>query len=358
MSRWLVQCFLLILSRSLPTWVLVCILPVVAGAESAPPPQAARHPVMDGMSLIRQGIAGNMCALTFDDGPSQYTSQLLDTLKAHGIKATFFVVGSQVKRRPELIRRMIEEGHEVGNHSYSHNTLRRQSAKEQEADLRKLDVLLRELGANPRFVRPPYGFYDHNTVNVVRDMDGRLVMWTADSQDWRKSDNLENALSNMRMIYTGAPMRGVFLFHDTHRLTVERMPQILETLAATGCRFVTLTEYVDTPLSTVPAVASLATPAVAPVATPVAASVTTPVVPPATTALMPLHEIEQDKTLTAESASAIPTPFIPAPLAVVAAELFAPGRASIFASISDCFAQLLSPPPTPLTVQSALLFSR
>ena len=248
MSRWLAQYVLLIMFRSLPAWLLVCVLPLVAGTEASAARTAGQpYPVSDGMDLLRQGIAGNMCTLTFDDGPSQFTPQLLDTLKQYNVKATFFVVGSQVKRRPELIRRMLEEGHEVGNHSYSHHMLRRQSAEEQQADLRKLDTVLRELGATPRFVRPPYGSYDHNTVNVVQEMDGHLVMWTADSQDWRKKSNLENVLANMRMIYTGAPMRGVFLFHDTHRLTVENMPQILDALAATGCRFVTLSEYIDSP---------------------------------------------------------------------------------------------------------------
>lgn len=201
----------------------------------------------DGMDLIRLGISNNMCALTFDDGPGPYTAQLLDTLAEHKVPATFFVIGPQVRRRPELIKRMLAEGHEVGNHSYSHTALRNRSPKAQQDDLLKMDHLLRELGAKPRFVRPPFGFYDHNTINVVKEMDGHIVMWTADSEDWRNSENASDILANMQMIYRGAPMRGVFLFHDTHRPTVDHMNEILDTLTAAGCRFVTLSEYIDTP---------------------------------------------------------------------------------------------------------------
>ena len=244
MSSRLAQILLFFIFRCCPVWIMICILPVAAEAENI----KVERPRMisAGMELVRQGISGNMCALTFDDGPGPYTSRLLDILKEYGVKATFFVVGTQVKRRPELIRRMLEEGHEVGNHSYSHHTLRRMPAAEQHADLLKLDTLLRELGVNPRFVRPPYGSYDHNTVNAVQEMDGHLIMWSVDSRDWRKNDSLQN-LNGAQMMYRGAPLRGVFLFHDTHRPTVENMPQILATLAATDCSFVTLSEYIDGP---------------------------------------------------------------------------------------------------------------
>jgi len=225
----------------------VWLSPAFAAKTAKQPSASASSTVSEGMALTRRGIDGNMCVLTFDDGPSQHTASLLDTLKAYGIPATFFVIGSQVERRPELIRRMIAEGHEVGNHSYSHTALRKMSPLEQKEDLHKLDGLLRELGVKPRFVRPPYGFYDHNTINVVQEMDGHIVMWSVDSQDWRNKDDLAGILSNMQTLYTGAPLRGVFLFHDTHRQTVEKMPLILDALKATGCRFVTLSEYIDTP---------------------------------------------------------------------------------------------------------------
>ncbi len=208
---------------------------------------AAPRPISDGMELIRLGISNNMCALTFDDGPGPYTAKLLDVLAKHNVPATFFVVGTQVRRRPELIKRMLAEGHEVGNHSYSHTALRNRSPQAQHDDLIKLDHLLRDLGAKPRFVRPPFGFYDHNTINTVQEMDGHIVMWTADSEDWRNTEDVNDILTNMQMIYRGAPLRGVFLFHDTHRPTVEHMDEILTALAAAGCRFVTLSEYIDLP---------------------------------------------------------------------------------------------------------------
>ena len=235
--------FCLALCLGLAAW------PLAASAEnSAALDLVPQRIISDGLELMRLGISNNMCTLTFDDGPSPYTAQLLDTLAAYNIPATFFVVGTQVQRRPDIIKRMLAEGHEVGNHSFSHTALRKQSPQAQQDDLRKLDALLRTLGARPRFVRPPFGYYDHNTINVVQEMDGHIVMWTADSQDWRNYAELDDMLSNMQMLYSGAPLRGVFLFHDTHRLTVERMPEILDALLAAGCRFVTLSEYIDAPM--------------------------------------------------------------------------------------------------------------
>ncbi len=233
--------------------LLACLICLGGGAAPARAEGGAElkavrgSPISDGLELMRLGISNNMCALTFDDGPSAYTAELLDTLAAHHIPATFFVVGTQVERRPELIRRMLAEGHEVGNHSYSHTALRKLSPEAQQADLRRLDALLRDLGAHPRFVRPPFGFYDHNTINVVQEMDGHIVMWTTDSEDWRSYSKLDDPVAGMHMLYKGAPLRGVFLFHDTHHLTVERMPEVLDAMAAAGCRFVTLSEYIDAP---------------------------------------------------------------------------------------------------------------
>ena len=227
---------------------LAACLPLAKAESGASLEPVPRHTISDGLELMRLGISNNMCTLTFDDGPSPYTAQLLNTLAEYNIPATFFVVGAQVQRRPDIIKRMLAEGHEVGNHSFSHTALRKQSPQDQQEDLRKLDALLRELGANPRFVRPPFGYYDHNTINVVQEMDGHIVMWTADSQDWRNYADLDDMISNMQMLYNGAPLRGVFLFHDTHRLTVERMPEILDALLSAGCRFVTLSEYIDSPL--------------------------------------------------------------------------------------------------------------
>lgn len=98
-------------------------------------------------------------ALTFDDGPSpRCTPQLLDGLKERGVRATFFVVGCQVVKDPDIVKRMAAEGHQVGNHSYDHKELDKLSAWEAAEDMRKNDALLRELlGEGDYWVRPPYG---------------------------------------------------------------------------------------------------------------------------------------------------------------------------------------------------------
>lgn len=210
-------------------------------------PVQAQARVLDGRAILHQKSNGNMCAVTFDDGPSQHTAQLLDSLNAEGIKATFFVLGRQVLRHPELIQRMLQEGHEVGSHSYSHPNFRKLSSSAQYEQLAETNRLLRELGANPRSFRPPYGIFTDHTVDLALELGMSIVLWSSDSMDWKRRPA---DYSQMRTI-TGRPalpgkMHGIFLFHDTRLGTVEDLPLIVATLRAGGCeKFVTVQEYMD-----------------------------------------------------------------------------------------------------------------
>lgn len=208
-------------------------------------PAAAR--VLDGQAIMHQAGNANMCAVTFDDGPSQFTGQLLDTLQAEGVRATFFVLGRQVERHPDLIQRMVREGHEVGSHSYSHPNFRKLSPAEQWWQLSRTTELLQELGANPVSFRPPYGKYSDLTTGIATDLGMSIVLWSSDSQDWKRRPV---DYSQMRTT-TGRPslpgqMHGIFLFHDIRRATVEDAALIIATLRAGGCqRFVTVQEYMS-----------------------------------------------------------------------------------------------------------------
>ena len=123
-------------------------------------------------------------ALTFDDGPSpRCTPRLLDGLRELGAKATFFVVGCQAVKDPDIVQRIAAEGHQVGNHSYDHADLHSLTSAQAMADLEKNDALLRELlGEGEYWVRPPYGLM---TEAEAAALSVPLVNWSVDTEDWR-----------------------------------------------------------------------------------------------------------------------------------------------------------------------------
>jgi peptidoglycan/xylan/chitin deacetylase (PgdA/CDA1 family) len=127
-------------------------------------------------------------ALTFDDGPSpQWTPQVLDILKANGIKATFFMTGANARAYPWLVRRAVAEGHTIGNHSYSHAQMTSLSSSGQAA---QMDDATRYISAavvggyKPCFFRPPYGAYDNTTVSLASSRGMSTVLWSRDTRDW------------------------------------------------------------------------------------------------------------------------------------------------------------------------------
>ena len=203
--------------------------------------------VVDGNAIISQPMRENLCALTFDDGPSEHTPKLLDSLAEYGIPATFFLLGKNAERHPDVVRRILAEGHEVGNHSYSHPKLTRLTPEEQQEELARTDAILRALGATPLFVRPPYGLYNEETERIAEGLGAALFLWSLDSRDWRRLPKNYAALRNTRgSVYTPGALRGVFLFHDTHERTVEDLPRIIRDLRAGGCqRFVTVDDYLE-----------------------------------------------------------------------------------------------------------------
>lgn len=217
----------------------------------------AQARVIDAVAIMRQPADENMCALTFDDGPGPFTAHLLDSLQAEGVHATFFVLGQQVRRHPELVQRMLAEGHEVGSHSYSHPNMRKLAPEAQFEQLDKTNQLLREIGGDPKYFRPPYGKFDKAIAAMADTMGMSIVLWSADSMDWKRRPVDYSKMASA----TGRPsapghMRGVFLFHDIHKGTVEDLPRILSDLRAGGCRrFVTISEYMLEPRREAPVLA-------------------------------------------------------------------------------------------------------
>ncbi len=203
---------------------------------------------------VRRGDAteGKRIALTFDDGPNEpWTSRLLDILEETRTPAAFFLVGTNAKRHPELVRRMVADGHIIGNHSYTHSAFGSLSGR-LFAEVRLTDVLFQDLiGVWPRFVRPPYG---HKTPWFLRSArrSGRVVvMWSLAANDWKVRDSAHIA----RNIMKRAKSRDIVLLHDgdgtndyaDRCATIGAVRLIIEGLRARGFIFVKLSELVNMP---------------------------------------------------------------------------------------------------------------
>ena len=228
------------------------LLSCLAGLALCAGPAGAQ--VYDGNAIMRQPMRENLCALTFDDGPSRYTPHILDVLRENGIPATFFMLGKNVKFYPQHVQRIVAEGHEVGNHSFSHPNLRRISRERKLEEIEITDKLLRDLGANPLYMRPPYGSYDKDVVDIAGRLGVTVVLWSVDSQDWkRRPTNYAHIINAVGRVFPPGEMRGIILFHDPLKTTAADLPKIISDLKAGGCqRFVTVSEYVNSVLDPEP----------------------------------------------------------------------------------------------------------
>jgi peptidoglycan/xylan/chitin deacetylase (PgdA/CDA1 family) len=180
--------------------------------------------------------ASERVALTFDDGPGPYTAELLDVLKREGVKATFFVVGQRVAQSPSLVKRMVAEGHEVGNHSWSHPVLTSANVGSQIS--RTDQAIINAVGYQPKLLRAPYGA----TRYVGSCYGGRpFVGWSVDTRDWRH----KNSSATVR-IASSAHGGSVVLMHDIHRSSVAAVPTLIALLKRKGVQFVRASEIVGT----------------------------------------------------------------------------------------------------------------
>ncbi|MFI6182572.1 polysaccharide deacetylase family protein [Nonomuraea sp. NPDC051191] len=175
-------------------------------------------------------------ALTFDDGPGPYTGTLLRHLAKYQARATFFVVGRNVAAYPDVVRRTVGAGHELGNHTWSHPDLTRLTPAAIRSQLARTDRAVESAtGVVPGLVRPPYGAMDRD---VRRQARRPLVLWSVDTLDWAHRDSARVARVALKRVRPGS----VILFHDIHPTTVKALPRVLKGLSARGYRFVTVGE--------------------------------------------------------------------------------------------------------------------
>ncbi|HET7429886.1 MAG TPA: polysaccharide deacetylase family protein [Nocardioides sp.] len=169
-------------------------------------------------------------ALTFDDGPDPVsTPRFLDLLATHGVRATFFLLGHHAAREPALVRRITEEGHELGVHGWTHRAVARIPRHRLATELAVTrDLLQGTSGAAVRWYRPPYGITTRASLEVAADLGLVPVLWTAWGRDWERRATPARVTRTLRR--TLAP-GGTILLHDTDRTSAPRSWQV--TLAAT-----------------------------------------------------------------------------------------------------------------------------
>ena len=176
-------------------------------------------------------------ALTFDDGPHYaYTKILLDGLKEREVVATFFVTGEHAALHPDLVKRMHDEGHLVGNHTYSHMQLRHDNGEEYKEELILTNEVLKEIiGEEIIFVRPPYGSWDKT---FEEELNMIPVQWTVDPLDWC-SDSVQCIVQNTM---SEVADNDIILMHDYYETSVTAALEIVDELMADGFTFVTAEE--------------------------------------------------------------------------------------------------------------------
>lgn len=186
---------------------------------------------------------GKRIALTFDDGPhATRTPEILDMLSEYHVRATFFVVGTNVSRFPDLVRRERSEGHEIGNHTYDHARLSCCSEAEISDEIAGAeDLLMETVGHIPTLFRPPEGAYSEKVLRVAETMDYRVILWTVDTRDWAGTGTKEMVDNVKEHVRDGS----IILFHDfagpkTH--TLEALRILIPELLDEGYTFVTVSE--------------------------------------------------------------------------------------------------------------------
>ena len=216
-------------------WLALAALVLIAVCGGAQP--AGDAVAADSAAAAENGGDIKYVALTFDDGPSpRCTPQLLDGLKERGVRATFFVVGCQVVKDPDIVIRMAQEGHQVGNHSYDHQELDKLSCGAAEEDMRRNDELLQELlGEGDYWVRPPYGLLSEEACAAAATP---IINWSVDTEDWKSKD----AEKILDIIYRETGDGDIILLHDRYLNSVEAALRAVDHLQQQGYRFVTVAE--------------------------------------------------------------------------------------------------------------------
>jgi peptidoglycan-N-acetylglucosamine deacetylase len=214
----------------------------VERSNAAPAPAlVVAAPAQPQITFNSVHVDGPYIALTFDDGPhATLTPKLLDLLAAHHMRATFFVVGQNAADHPDILRRAVREGHEIGNHSWSHPNLGKMSDDAVRRELQKTDdAIFAAIGKHPTLLRPPYGSITARQKHWIHEEFGyRIIIWDVDPLDWKRPGPSVVCSRILKETRAGS----IVLAHDIHPPTLEAMPATFDQLDRKGFKSVTVSE--------------------------------------------------------------------------------------------------------------------
>jgi peptidoglycan/xylan/chitin deacetylase (PgdA/CDA1 family) len=176
-------------------------------------------------------------ALTFDDGPSNYTNQVLDALQRYHAHASFFVIGQNIDKHRDVLKRASDTGNTIGNHSWGHPTLSYLTPARINDELTRTNNAIKQVtGKDTSYMRPPNGAINHTVYTVLAERKMTAIMWSVDTRDWadRNTDIVYNR------VIAGAKPGAIIILHDIHQTSVAAVPRILETLTKQGYVFVSI----------------------------------------------------------------------------------------------------------------------
>lgn len=182
-------------------------------------------------------------ALTYDDGPHpQNTPRLLNILRSRNVKATFYVTGENAKKYPDILRRMVAEGHEIGNHTLTHGRITAMSQNDIRREIHATHQAVKSAtGRLPTTFRPPYGATNDQLKAWIKAEFGMpSIMWSVDPEDWKKPG--VNVVTNR--LVSGASRGGILLLHDIHKSSIDATPATVDKLKAQGYRFITVSQLI------------------------------------------------------------------------------------------------------------------
>jgi len=184
-------------------------------------------------------------ALTFDDGPhAKYTPMILDVLAKYNAKATFFMLGDRVKAHENIVRRIAAEGHEIGNHTFTHLELTGSESRVIANELDRANAVITEVtGKTPVLMRPPTGSHSKRTDALAAERGMSVILWDIDPFDWKYLDSDRTYNYVMKRAKPGS----IILMHDFYAATVDATDRLLKTLTEQGYKFVTVSEMLENP---------------------------------------------------------------------------------------------------------------
>lgn len=201
--------------------------------------------------IIKRGDDNQkLIALTFDDGPDEdYTPQILDILKKYNVKATFFVVGEKAGWNPELVKREYEEGHEIGNHTFTHINVCHRGYDDIYKEITETQEAIKSItGTEPKIFRPPYRAINKEMCSIVKDKNMNVILWSdLDPRDW-SNPGVDYIINT---ILTKVKNGNIILLHDYNNQrrstsqTIQALDAVIPALKEKGYKFVTVSELIE-----------------------------------------------------------------------------------------------------------------